>query len=118
MKGQLSMPFHWIYVLLAGGVILFFFIGIAARQKTSSEEQLSVTLAQKLDGIFTGAAQTKQTFEAIDLPELDLYFFCEDDSASYSVGRNGAGRGLPFQPIFSAQRVQADPRMNVWSVPF
>ena len=118
-KAQMSMPFHWIYVMLAGGVILFFFIGIASRQKTASEEQLSVTLAQKLDSIFTGAAQTKQTFEAIELPSLDLYFFCDkDDASSYSVGNEGSLRPSPVQPLFAAQRIRVDPRLNVWSTSF
>src|SRR3989344_2231639 len=116
-KAQLSMAFHWIYVFLAGGVILFFFIMIASRQRVSSEEQLSVTLAQKLDAIFTGAAQTKDTFETIELPPLDIYFYC-DDSASYSVGERGSPRAVPVQPLFAPYKVRAEPRVNVWSVPF
>lgn len=117
-KAQLSMTFHWIYVFLAGGVILFFFIMIASRQKVSSEEQLSVVLAQKLDAIFTGAAQTKQTFEVIELPTLDIYFYCEDDAASYSIGESGSPRSVPVQPIFAPYKVLAEPRMHVWSLPF
>jgi hypothetical protein len=117
-KAQLAVPFHWIYILLVGGVILLFFIGIVARQKEASETGLSITVLQKLDGIFTAATQTKKTYVPVELPDLELFFTCDDDDVAEYRINDGAPRSLNVQPVFAPGRLKTEPNIHTWSLPF
>lgn len=117
-KAQISMPFHWIYIIVAGATILLFFIGMVTRQQGVAEQQLSVSVTQKLDGIFTGAALSEQTLNVIDLPELDFIFTCENDGATgYQVGKKGSLRSLSLQPFFAPSAVRT-PQLVTWTLDF
>ena len=116
-KGQLSTPFHWIYVLFAGAVILLFFIGLVVKQKDTAEKELSITVSQKLDGIFTGASLSDQTLNWIDVPRMKFSFTCEDDFSAYTVGETGSPHHLPFQPFF-AQSSFVTSQLVGWTLEF
>lgn len=89
------MPFHWIYIIVAGAAILLFFIGFVTRQQGAAEQQLSLSVTQKLDGIFTGAALSEQTVNVIDVPQLEFFFTCDDEGISeYQVGKRGTPKSL------------------------
>ena len=47
-KNASSQQFHWIFVLIAGGVILFFFAGIIGSVMNTSENKQSINLSSKL----------------------------------------------------------------------
>lgn len=116
MKGQVSAPFHWIYVLIAGGIILLFFVGIVIKQKAVSEKELSITVLNKLDGIFTGAALSEQTTNIIDIPELELSFVCDESGyAEYRV--DGTAREIAVQPFFAPSFVETS-RLVTWTLAF
>ena len=81
-KGQISIGFHWIYILIAGAIILMFFIGLAVRQKAVAEEKISATVVRTLEGILTGAGLSEQTTHYTELPELEISFNCDDEGYS------------------------------------
>ena len=54
-KGQIQVTFNWIYITIAGAVILLFFFGIVVKQKAASEEKLSIEVVRILESILTGA---------------------------------------------------------------
>ena len=117
-KAQISMPFHWIYIIVAGATILLFFIGFVTRQQVVADQQLSVSVTQKLDGIFTGAALSEQTVNVIDLPELDFIFTCENDGVTgYQVGKKGTVRSLSLQPFFAPLALRT-PQLVTWTLDF
>lgn len=116
-RGQLSTPFHWIYVLVAGAVILLFFIGLVVKQKETAEKELSITVSQKLDGIFTGASLSDQTLNRIDVPRMKFAFTCEDDFSTYTVGETGSPHHVPFQPFF-AQSAFIASQLVGWTLEF
>jgi hypothetical protein len=117
-KAQLSIPIHWIYVLVAGGIILLFFIGIVVKQQSVAEKDLSITVINKFEGIFTGAAASDQARNIVDIPELDISFTCDDTGYSeYRVGKDGVGRSIPYQPLFGPSNVRTS-QLITWTLQF
>ncbi|MFC1801139.1 hypothetical protein ACFLZB_01650 [Nanoarchaeota archaeon] len=119
-KGQISIGFHWIYILIAGAIILIFFVGIALKQKDVSEQSISATVIQSLESIFTGAGLAEQTINYIEIPELEIAFTCDLEGYSdYSVG--SVKTETPFQPIFALERVKDNVLVTwtlEWMMPF
>lgn len=117
-RGQLDLPFHWIYILLAGVVIMLFFIGVVVKQKASSEKEISFTILTKLQGIFAGAALSDHTLNVVDIPHTRISFFCsEDGSASYQVGDQGFSSELPSQPFFTSSLIDGS-TLVLWTLDF
>ena len=115
-RAQIGVPLHWIYVLIAGTVILLFFVVIVARQKAVAEQELSLTVVNKLESIFTGAALSDQTVNLVEVPELKLEFLCEESGyAAYRIG--SISREITHQPIFAPATLETA-RLITWSLEF
>ena len=79
-KAQIQVTFSWVYILIAGAVILLFFIGIVVKQKSISEENLATDVVRVMESIFTGAGVSEKTKNFVDisgLADYTLYFNCE-----------------------------------------
>ena len=61
MKGQVTVQFNWIYVMVAGAAILLFFIMIITQQKDMSEKRLNYKVMNILENIFTGSTVAENT---------------------------------------------------------
>jgi hypothetical protein len=115
-KGQLAIPLHWIYILIAGAVILVFFIVIVSKQKTISQDSLSITVIGKLEGIFTGASLSEQTVNIIDIPNLQLKFVC--DETGYSEFKVGdVSSEITNQPFFAPSTLETS-QLVTWALEF
>ena len=44
-KGQVEVTFNWVYILIAGAVILLFFVSLVVRQKRIFYKHLDVVLS-------------------------------------------------------------------------
>src|SRR3989338_3659037 len=90
-QAQIEVTFNWIYILIAGTVILLFFIGIAMKQKLSSEQQLSGDIVRTLQSIFTAASvseKTKNTIDISGLQDYTFYFRCQEGTSEYGIIKN------------------------------
>src|SRR3989344_9381424 len=119
-RGQIQVTFNWVYILIAGAVILLFFVGIISRQKVISEENLAVDVVRIMESIFTGAQVSEKTKSSIPLgglSEKTFYFTCEDGVSEYGV------EGLParvqngLDPIFAPINFRGS-RLILWSLPY
>lgn len=118
-KAQLEIGFNWIYILIAGVVILLFFTGIIVRQKASSEQQLSVDVVRIMSSIFTAAGVSEKTKNSIDisgLAEYTLTFNCEDGVGDYGL-KDGYRVQNAIEPVFAPLEIQGT-RLNLWSLPY
>ena len=82
-KGQLTLSFNWIFVMVAGAVILLFFVGLIVKQKDSSEQKLNFDVVNILESILVGSTVSEQTINTIDtsgISSMELFFECELDS--------------------------------------
>ena len=73
-----EMQFHWIFVLIAGAIILFFFFSVVQKQRSISEERLSITLSTDIDAVFSSAVESRGTSQQLTVPESGIAFSCSD----------------------------------------
>ncbi len=119
-KGQIEITFHWFYVLIAGAVILLFFLGLVIQQKASSEERLSTEVVRLMESIFTAAEVSEKTKNFIDtsgLSDKTFYFDCEQGTGSFGIKEGSYRSENPVTPVFAPAEIQA-PELITWSLPY
>ena len=119
-KAQVQITFNWIYVLVAGMVILLFFVSIVVKQKAVAEERLSSDLLDIMESIFTGAAVSESTQNFIDtsgLKDYTFYFSCEDFVTEYGIKGSSAIKQDTITPIFSPSEINTE-KLILWSLPY
>ena len=119
-KGQVEVTVNWIYILIAGGVILLFFIGIVVKQKAASEESLAADVIRVMENIFTGASVSEKTKNFIDtsgLSEFTLYFDCSEGITEYGLEGRSAKAQNSIDAVFSPRRMKS-PQLITWSLPY
>lgn len=120
MKGQFEVQFNWIFILIAGAVILAFFFSIVLKQRTLSDERLALTLANELDAITTGASIAKGAAQTLPLPKTGIDFQCSDEcTCTFSIGRTS--KNYRDKLIFAPHRIEGDTIVFWtldWNTPF
>ncbi len=119
-KGQIEITFNWVYILIAGAVILLFFVSLIVKQKEISEERLAEDVVRVMESIFTGAQVSEKTKSSLPLgglSERDLYFRCEDAVGEYGIKGLPARTQNSLDPLFAPKEVTGT-RLILWSLPY
>jgi len=120
-KKGFELQFHWIFILIAGAIILAFFFAIASKQKDISEQKISITLSNDIEAIASGAGVTRGSVQPVPIPRITIEFSCSDlCDCSYSPG---AGVSNPFMDnlIFAPGKIEGNEMLLWtldWKVPF
>jgi len=118
-RGIFEVQFNWIFILIAGAVILAFFFSIVQKQKDFSEQKLSISLLNEFDALTTGASVTKGAAQSIPLPRAGMDFKCEACDCKFSIGN--FGQDYDDKIIFAPKRIEGK---NVvfwtldWQIPY
>ena len=123
-RAQIQLQFNWIFILIAGAVILFFFFGIVLKQKDISEERLEYDVTQIIESILVGAGVSEKTKNLIDIPsQYEFYFTCRtgnnpegDARKEFGIAESNAKVDLPIEPIFAPGSFQSS-KLVTWSLP-
>jgi len=119
-KSQLAIPFHWVFILIAGAIILLFFITMIYRQKAAAEEKITITLISDIEEIFVGAGSgEEEAIHVIDIPRTEFEFICDykTDVSEYSIKGTGIPRQTPTEAIFSPDLIKGK-QLVIWSLPW
>ena len=119
-KAQIQLTFNWIYIAIAGAVILLFFFSIIVKQKTVSEERLSIDVVEIMRSILAGAGvseKTKNFIDASGLADYTLYFDCNDGVGEFGIKDRPARTQNAIDPIFAPRTIKGS-RIIVWSLPY
>jgi hypothetical protein len=119
-QAQIQVTFNWMYVLIAGAVILLFFVGIVFRQKAASEERLAGDVVRILDSIFTAAGVSEKTKNSIDtsgLIDYRLYFQCDNGVSEFGIRDQPARTENALNPVFAPLELQTA-QIITWSLPY
>lgn len=115
-KGVTQTQFNWIFIMIAGALILLFFISMVYKQKSVSEQKAEIVIQKNLQEILTQAEISKQTEQIIKAPEKEFRYSCE----GFSVGSLAA-----FNPriVFAPDLLKSNTRELIlysleWRVPF
>jgi hypothetical protein len=94
-KGVQSQ-FTWIFIMVAGAIILTLFITVSYRQQAVSTERLAVNLERTLDTIIATSLQTPESTFPVPTPLGGVTFGCTKTcDCRLGVGPNP--RGSPFR---------------------
>ncbi len=118
--GQIQIGFNWIFVLIAGAVILLFFAGIIVKQKSVAESQLNQEVVSLLDSIFVAAQAADKTTTVLPLRGLEtevLEFDCEEGVSYFSIEGSGFREENAVDPLFAPAEVRGD-RLFLMSLPY
>lgn len=119
-KSQITVQFNWIFILIAGGLILTFFFMIANKQKESSSIAISAKVKENVDAIIGSAKVSSGTSTQIQTSPLEMRFSCEDSGYStYRVG--GLSTQTPADVIFAPERLSGRDLVTwaySWDQPF
>lgn len=99
----MEVQFNWVFVMIAGALILVFFFGIVQKQRELSNAKIADSLLTNIESIATGAAISKGTVQPVDLPNVGVDFGCTDEClCTYSIGdvRKDYNDKIIFAPGF------------------
>ncbi len=77
-KAAIEVQFNWIFIIIAGALILLFFISIVTKQKAISDTRISSTILVDLETILTGAKVSTGTVNLIKIPSSEIRFECNN----------------------------------------
>jgi len=115
-KKGITLPFHWIFILVAGGLILAFFFSIAAKQKALSDDKLALSLVQSVDVVFEMSESSEGTSQFIPLPKKGISFVCSKGCDCY-IQTGSARKSFGSNIIFSEKNIDSAQAV-VWSLPW
>lgn len=119
-KAQMEFTFHWIYIAIAGAIILLFFTGIVVRQSRVSEEKLSSEVTRIMESILTGAGvseKTKNIIDASGLVRYILYFDCDAGVSEFGIVGKPSRSQNAIDPIFAPKELWGT-KIITWSLPY
>lgn len=119
-KAQVEVTFNWIYVIIAGAVILLFFAGLVVKQKLSAEETLAFDVVRITDSIINAGGVAEKTKNIVDISGLKdyvLYFDCQDKVGKLGVRERSASQENNIDPIFSPTEISGK-KLILWSLPY
>ena len=114
-KAVIELQFNWIFILIAGAVILFFFVRIVTEQKKASDNQISSEILVDLETILTGAKVSTGTVNIVSMPNTEVRFDCD----AYHVGNLKID--IKDKVVFSTDVIKGRKLITWaldWSVPF
>jgi|TARA_Y100000310_G_C20672989_1_gene811311 hypothetical protein len=82
-KGFLEIQFNWIFILIAGAIIIMLFAGIITDQQNIFKVSADVSIITGLDAILSGYETSSGTVNIVEIPKVKIEFGCN----SYSIGQ-------------------------------
>ncbi|MBW3003964.1 hypothetical protein KY337_05340 [Candidatus Woesearchaeota archaeon] len=118
-NAQVSIQFNWIFVLIAGAIILLFFAGLALRQRSVSETKYCGSVLNNLDATFSLVAESAGTQKALDLPKQIIEIDCQEYrcSGTEDIPAKALGNLPAFAPSI-LDGTTADISSLEWDMPF
>jgi len=126
-RGQLQIPFHFIFALVGGFLFLLFFFILIKSVLHSEESTTSYENAFHLETSLYSALSTPDTFSVITVPNNKYTIACvRDDNGIESYIRIGSSdsydpNALRYVPLFAPRSVEGDQLFTAtltWRAPF
>lgn len=129
-RAEVEIQFNWLYMLIAGAVILIFFINLSGKYKERSEFELSEFILSELSMISSSSQMSSDTKSRIDVPGLDINLRCYSDTCgpsgcdtSFDFKNQGVNPPAWFfvEPVFSPWNIRGDHLITWsldWNVPY
>ncbi len=120
-KGQQSHMFQWIFVLVAGAILLGFLVNFGLKQTKQAETGSSTEVSKALETILRSIERNPDTFKRITIPPTTLRFSCDDTGSNYRVQGSSAAASLQYNIVFSPTFLSGNEILTWtrdWNAPF
>ncbi|MFQ5621420.1 MAG: hypothetical protein ACE5FT_06275 [Candidatus Nanoarchaeia archaeon] len=119
-RGQVETQFNWMFVMIAGAVILLAVFAFILRHRASTNREIAETFIKQLDEITTSAGIAKGTARIADLPPLDVDMVCTKECACTITAMGSATTGFEDKILFGPGYTEGNIMLwaQEWAVPF
>src|SRR3989338_2830940 len=128
-RGAIEVQFNWIFVLVAGAIILLFFITVSQKAAKSSKVRIADDILDQFSLAISGAKVSTGTANLIETPKMGFEFSCDSSSCNqfgctsgYTVRGTGIeGRQTKIHPVFAPNIVKGNYIVTWivdWNIPY
>ncbi|QQG38459.1 MAG: hypothetical protein HYS32_02520 [Candidatus Woesearchaeota archaeon] len=115
-KRGVAATFLWIFVAIAGAIILIFFISFAAKHGESSSTVTNIVYLDTVSNIITNFAVSLEADKSVQLPtKIEVYFDCE--GLLMVAKERDFTKKIPNNIVFGTERF-LDNEILLWTVPW
>src|SRR3989338_10295592 len=116
-KGVIEVQFNWIFVLIAGALIVLFFIMVVSKQRQLSDSKLAVKVLNQLQTIIAGAEVSTSTASTFQTGSNDVRIDCTGCPCSYIIENLYGSPSFDYngRVIFAPARLQG-PEIKAWAL--
>jgi hypothetical protein len=118
-KGFTDSQIHWMFILIAGAIILAFFISIVNNLLKNNESSVVVTIVQDLQTVTTGASISKGTSQLLTKPNYDFLYACTECLCQFEINKIPVPLGETV--IFAPSKIRGKDMLAWtldWNAPF
>ncbi|HLD06100.1 MAG TPA: hypothetical protein VJC16_01020 [Candidatus Nanoarchaeia archaeon] len=113
-KGTIEVQVHWIFIAVAGSLILLFFAGFAVTQQRAGEQRDLAGLQRSLQTIIAGVEAGSGSDTRLRAPG-EITYSCE----GFSIGLSEVGSAIAFAPAeLSSAQGEIITASREWRLPF
>ena len=104
-KAQIEISFNWIFVLIAGAAILFFFINVIGGTLDEEERGSHRRAVSRMNILITALQQNPDSVRVEDHIGYEIYFECTAEGQAYGIKNSDARETLPHQIVFTPSAI-------------
>lgn len=118
-RGAVEIQFNWIFILIAGAIILLFFGSVIAKQKVAAEQKMSASLLVDIESILVSSSVTKQALNFVPIPQKEINF---EKCSFYYIGEEKEldarlKKDIKEKVIFTPDLITGA-RLTMWTLPW
>lgn len=118
-KAVVEVQFNWIFVLVAGALILLFFIVIINKQRAVSNKKLAIDILNSMDKIIAGQKTSENRQDFINMYETEMSYLCGGCDCTFSLAGMSKSKGNIV--VFAPASVKSNTLLTwtqSWDMPF
>ncbi len=113
-KAQLEISFNWVFVLIAGAAILFFFIRIIGTETDYAERASHARAVSRMNSLITALQQNPDSISRSQSIGFDIEFHCnEEGQHEYGIRNSNTRETLSHNLVFTP-KVIGSSRLLPW----
>lgn len=115
-KKGVDVVFVWIFVILAGAVILSFFVSFSFRHAESSITVTNIRYLDTVSSIITTFATSLEADKTVNLPtKVEVFFHC--DGLLMMADNKEFNKQIPNHIVFGTEKL-IDDKILLWTLPW
>ena len=112
-KAQVEVSFNWVFVLIAGAAILFFFIRVITSETDIQQDANLNRAVNRMNTVLTALQQNPDSVSMQPRISYEIEFTCTIEGQAYGIKGSSATQSLPHQLVFAPETV-GDSRLITW----